>query len=307
MRCFRHPRPSGSGEPHLSGPVRSAAPGPGERRHRLQRRQPDSLPQGHGARGGHLHAGGARDAAGNQAIGHTRYSTAGDTVLANAQPFSVACNKGRIAVAHNGNIINAAELQARTGAAGLDLPVFERHRGDPPPGRLLPGTDHGGRAARGAAATGGRLLAGLSGRGPGDRGARPARLPAHGHGTDGAVGRQEVLRLCLRDLRVRPDRRRVPGRCRSGRDGDRRSGGPDARAFRSGELARVLRVRARLFLAAGLVGLRADACPSRGRCWGGCWRASARPRPTWWCRCRTRAWRRRSATRTSRAFRSGRR
>src|SRR5688500_17816101 len=38
---------------------------------------------------------------GELAIGHTRYSTAGDTVLLNAQPFSVACNKGRIAVAHN--------------------------------------------------------------------------------------------------------------------------------------------------------------------------------------------------------------
>lgn len=49
---------------------------------------------------------------GELAIGHTRYSTAGDTVLLNAQPFSVACNKGRIAVAHNGNITNAAELRA---------------------------------------------------------------------------------------------------------------------------------------------------------------------------------------------------
>ena len=48
---------------------------------------------------------------GDLAIGHTRYSTAGDTVLLNAQPFSVACNKGRIAVAHNGNITNAAELR----------------------------------------------------------------------------------------------------------------------------------------------------------------------------------------------------
>src|SRR5215831_6161853 len=45
------------------------------------------------------------------AIGHTRYSTAGDTVLLNAQPFSVACNKGQIAVAHNGNITNAGELR----------------------------------------------------------------------------------------------------------------------------------------------------------------------------------------------------
>ena len=49
---------------------------------------------------------------GELAIGHTRYSTAGDTVLLNAQPFSVACNKGRVAVAHNGNITNAAELRA---------------------------------------------------------------------------------------------------------------------------------------------------------------------------------------------------
>ena len=48
---------------------------------------------------------------GELAIGHTRYSTAGDTVLLNAQPFSVACNKGLIAVAHNGNITNALELR----------------------------------------------------------------------------------------------------------------------------------------------------------------------------------------------------
>src|SRR5579871_2284925 len=48
---------------------------------------------------------------GDHAIGHTRYSTAGDTVVMNAQPFSVACNKGQIAVAHNGNITNAGELR----------------------------------------------------------------------------------------------------------------------------------------------------------------------------------------------------
>ncbi len=49
---------------------------------------------------------------GHLAIAHTRYSTAGTTVLKNAQPFAVTCNKGRIAVAHNGNITNAAELRA---------------------------------------------------------------------------------------------------------------------------------------------------------------------------------------------------
>lgn len=55
---------------------------------------------------------------GSLAIGHTRYSTAGDTVARNAQPFSVQCNKGRIAVAHNGNITNASELRADLEARG---------------------------------------------------------------------------------------------------------------------------------------------------------------------------------------------
>ncbi|HCC55752.1 MAG TPA: amidophosphoribosyltransferase [Solibacterales bacterium] len=48
---------------------------------------------------------------GPMAIGHTRYSTTGDTALLNAQPFSVDCNKGKIAVAHNGNLTNAVELR----------------------------------------------------------------------------------------------------------------------------------------------------------------------------------------------------
>jgi amidophosphoribosyltransferase len=48
---------------------------------------------------------------GKLAIGHTRYSTAGDTVLLNAQPLTVDCNKGQIAVAHNGNLTNAIEMR----------------------------------------------------------------------------------------------------------------------------------------------------------------------------------------------------
>ena len=50
---------------------------------------------------------------GELAIGHTRYSTAGDSVLINAQPLRVECNKGSIAVAHNGNLVNARLLRAR--------------------------------------------------------------------------------------------------------------------------------------------------------------------------------------------------
>ncbi len=50
---------------------------------------------------------------GSAAIGHTRYSTAGDTSLTNAQPILIDCNKGKLAVAHNGNLTNALELRRR--------------------------------------------------------------------------------------------------------------------------------------------------------------------------------------------------
>jgi len=50
---------------------------------------------------------------GTLAIGHTRYSTAGDSALLNAQPILVQSNKGSIAVAHNGNLTNAAEVRSR--------------------------------------------------------------------------------------------------------------------------------------------------------------------------------------------------
>src|SRR5947209_16580595 len=55
---------------------------------------------------------------GNLAIGHTRYSTAGDTTLKNAQPLSVACSKGQVSIAHNGNLTNAIELRADLEADG---------------------------------------------------------------------------------------------------------------------------------------------------------------------------------------------
>ncbi len=50
---------------------------------------------------------------GTLAIGHTRYSTAGDSALLNAQPILVQSNKGSIAVAHNGNLVNASEVRNR--------------------------------------------------------------------------------------------------------------------------------------------------------------------------------------------------
>src|ERR1700678_1871777 len=50
---------------------------------------------------------------GTLAIGHTRYSTAGDSALLNAQPILVQSSKGSIGVAHNGNLTNAQEVRSR--------------------------------------------------------------------------------------------------------------------------------------------------------------------------------------------------
>jgi len=48
---------------------------------------------------------------GDVAVGHTRYSTTGSSVLANAQPGLVNYHGGPLALAHNGNLINARELR----------------------------------------------------------------------------------------------------------------------------------------------------------------------------------------------------
>src|SRR2546430_6075716 len=50
---------------------------------------------------------------GSLAIGHTRYSTAGDKALLNAQPIMIDCNKGKVALGHNGNLTNAAEWRRK--------------------------------------------------------------------------------------------------------------------------------------------------------------------------------------------------
>src|SRR5438552_13681752 len=50
---------------------------------------------------------------GSASIGHTRYSTAGDKALLNAQPIMIDCNKGKISIGHNGNLTNAAEWRRK--------------------------------------------------------------------------------------------------------------------------------------------------------------------------------------------------
>src|SRR5947199_2645744 len=55
---------------------------------------------------------------GTLAIGHTRYSTAGDSSVLNAQPILVQSNKGRVALANNRNLVNAKEISSRLETQG---------------------------------------------------------------------------------------------------------------------------------------------------------------------------------------------
>lgn len=67
---------------------------------------------------------------GEAAVGHVRYSTAGSSALVNAQPVVANTHRGRVALAHNGNLVNAARLRTaleREGAifqSGSDSEVF---------------------------------------------------------------------------------------------------------------------------------------------------------------------------------------
>src|SRR5436190_19160216 len=55
---------------------------------------------------------------GRMAVGHTRYSTTGSSHLRNAQPLTVDCYRGQIAIAHNGNLTNATQLREELEARG---------------------------------------------------------------------------------------------------------------------------------------------------------------------------------------------
>jgi amidophosphoribosyltransferase len=59
-----------------------------------------------------------KDLKGLAAIGHVRYSTTGSSVLRNAQPLAVEYCRGNLAVAHNGNLVNADEIRRELEAYG---------------------------------------------------------------------------------------------------------------------------------------------------------------------------------------------
>ena len=58
------------------------------------------------------------DLVGKFAVGHTRYSTTGSSHIRNAQPLTVDCARGQLAIAHNGNLTNAAQLRDELEARG---------------------------------------------------------------------------------------------------------------------------------------------------------------------------------------------
>src|SRR5438093_3517240 len=67
---------------------------------------------------------------GHLAIGHNRYSTTGSVTLENTQPLHVVYRGGHMALAHNGNLVNARELRAGLEGSGsifqttLDTEIF---------------------------------------------------------------------------------------------------------------------------------------------------------------------------------------
>ncbi len=58
-----------------------------------------------------FHPGKLKRLPGRHAIGHVRYSTSGDSDLRNAQPYFAAIDIGRVALAHNGNLVNAPAIR----------------------------------------------------------------------------------------------------------------------------------------------------------------------------------------------------
>src|SRR6201747_2509007 len=55
---------------------------------------------------------------GRRALGPPRYSTAGSSVVANAQPIAVKTSMGPASIVHNGNLVNPGEIRERLGLEG---------------------------------------------------------------------------------------------------------------------------------------------------------------------------------------------
>ena len=203
-----------------------------------------------------------RSLVGDMAIGHVRYSTTGSSEWENAQPI-VRDDSRTLALAHNGNLINAVELHARAARprrpVSLDVRLGD-HRGDA-------GDAPGRRGSRTRSPTCCRGCSGafstvVHDRRRGRRVPRSARPPAAGARRDRGRRRRSPVycvasESCAFDLigaALRPRRR-------ARRDRHARTPtGCSSRIVGGGRAPRVLRVRVHLLRAAGLAdGRRAAA------------------------------------------------
>ena len=212
---------------------------------------------------------------GDLAIGHTRYSTTGSTTWENAQPVFKTDGVHSLALGHNGNLVNTAELAALVGSKGgatTDSDIVT----------TLIANDMPASGALEEAAM--RVLPMLRGafcfifmdersvyaaRDP--HGVRPfsiGRLP------NGFVVASETCALDIVGADARP-------RGRAGRAGPDRRPRSAQHAVRRVAEAVALRVRGRLPRPAGLAHARPVACTRRAARWAGASRRSIRPTPTW--------------------------
>ena len=118
---------------------------------------------------------------GTIAVGHVRYSTAGESRLANAQPIVIDSAHGQLAVVPQRQPRQRRRAARRARARGRDLPDHQRHRGGRAPVRALAATTaprrrSSRRCRRCAAPSRSCMMT----EGPADRRPRSARVPAAG-------------------------------------------------------------------------------------------------------------------------------
>ena len=150
---------------------------------------------------------------GRAAIGHVRYSTTGGSTLANAQPLVFTFRQGNLALAHNGNLVNAAQIRDQLDEEGS---IFQSTSDTEVVAHLIARGEHkdfvenvraGMKRIEGGYAlvllTNDCLVALRDPRRPASAGAR-------------SIGWRACRRI--RDLRLRRDWRDICARCRAGRD-----------------------------------------------------------------------------------------
>ena len=203
---------------------------------------------------------------GPMAIGHVRYSTAGESKLLNAQPILIDCAHGQIALCHNGNIVNARELRDELVQQGsifqsnsdteVILHLYARSKARSIDDAIVESVAQVQGAFSLVMLTRDRLIAVRD-----PHGFRPLAL--------GRLGRR--LRRLFGDVRDGSHRRHLRTRCRARRSADYLGRRRALDQTVSAGAARALHLRARLFRAARQLRLR----PQRER---GANRARARAR-----------------------------